>query len=41
MIAVEHYPRAMVLIPIPTKEAIHTAFAFEQAVLGRLGRVRK
>ena len=30
MIAVEHYSRAMVLIPIPTKEAIHTAFAFDK-----------
>ena len=37
MIAVEHYSRTLVLIPLPSKEAKHTCFAFEHAVLSRFG----
>jgi hypothetical protein len=37
MVAVEHYSRTLVLVPIPSKHAKYTAFAFEQAVLGRFG----
>ena len=37
MICVEHYSRALVLVPLPSKEAKHTAFAFEQHVLARYG----
>ena len=37
MVCVEHYSRTLVLTAIPAKEAKHTAYAFEQHVLGRYG----
>ena len=37
MVMVEHFSKTMVLEPLPTKEAKHTAFAFERGVLARFG----
>ena len=37
MICVEHYSKTLVLIPLPNKESLTTAAAFQQAVLGHFG----
>ena len=37
LIAIEHYSKAIVLVPMPSKEAKHVAFAFAQGVLARFG----
>ncbi|GIL83832.1 hypothetical protein Vretifemale_12544, partial [Volvox reticuliferus] len=37
MICIEHFSKYVVMIPLPDKQAEHTAFAFQQHVLGRYG----
>ena len=37
MVMVEHYSKTLVIEPLVSKEAKHTAYAFEHGVLGRFG----
>ena len=37
MVCVEHFSKFVVLIPLPSKHAVETAFAFRQHILGRYG----
>ncbi|GIL75217.1 hypothetical protein Vretifemale_5053, partial [Volvox reticuliferus] len=37
MICIEHFSKYVIMIPLPDKQAEHTAFAFQQHVLGRYG----